>query len=83
MSNTPMPVIGFAMDVAVTDDEERSTTVALLTLESGELTFEFAINAAGAEAMIGYLQQFVDLVHPFRPVFVRRHAVAAHEMPLE
>jgi hypothetical protein len=36
--------------------------VALLTLETGELTFEFAINEDGAQAMVGNLQQFLDMV---------------------
>jgi hypothetical protein len=34
----------------------------LLTLETGELTFEFAINEDGAQAMVGNLQQFLDMV---------------------
>ncbi|WP_292058272.1 hypothetical protein [Mesorhizobium sp.] len=45
-----MPVTGFAMDVATSEDGE--ITIALLTLETGELTFEFAINEDGAKAMI-------------------------------
>jgi hypothetical protein len=36
--------------------------VDLLTLETGELTFEFAINEEGAEAMVENLQQFLDMV---------------------
>jgi hypothetical protein len=60
MSDTPMPVTGFAMDVAMSDDGQ--TMVALLTLETGELTFEFAINEDGARAMAGNLQQFLEMV---------------------
>jgi hypothetical protein len=45
-----MPVTGFALDVAMTEDGQ--TMVALLTLETGELTFEFAINEDGAKAMV-------------------------------
>jgi hypothetical protein len=60
MSDTPMPVTGFSMDVTMSEDGQ--TMVALLTLETGELAFEFAINDEGAQAMIEYLQQFVDLV---------------------
>jgi hypothetical protein len=60
MSDTPMPVTGFAMDVAMSEDGQ--TMVALLTLETGELTFEFAINEDGAQAMVGNLQQFLDMV---------------------
>jgi hypothetical protein len=60
MSDTPMPVTGFSMDVAMSEDGQ--TMVALLTLETGELTFEFAINEDGAEAMVGNLQQFLDMV---------------------
>jgi hypothetical protein len=40
MSDPPMPVTGFALDVAMSEDGQ--TMVALLTLETGELTFEFA-----------------------------------------
>jgi hypothetical protein len=36
MSETPMPVTGFAMDVAKSEDGQ--TMVAVLTLETGELT---------------------------------------------
>jgi hypothetical protein len=36
--------------------------VDLFTLETGELTFEFAINEEGAEAMVENLQQFLDMV---------------------
>lgn len=60
MSDTPMPVTGFAMDVAMSEDGQ--TMVALLTLETGELTFEFAINEDGARAMVGNLQQFLEMV---------------------
>jgi hypothetical protein len=60
MSNTPMPVTGFALDIAMSEDGR--TMVALLTLETGELTFEFAINEDGAQAMVGNLQQFLDMV---------------------
>jgi hypothetical protein len=35
--------------------------VALLTLETGELTFEFAINEEGAQAMVENLHQFLDI----------------------
>jgi hypothetical protein len=60
MSDTPMPVTGFALDMATSEDSQ--TMVALLTLETGELTFEFAINDEGARAMVENLQQFVELV---------------------
>ena len=60
MSDTPMPVTGFSMDVAMSEDGQ--TMVALLTLETGELTFEFAINEDGAKAMAGNLQQFLEMV---------------------
>jgi hypothetical protein len=60
MSDTPMPVTGFSMDVTMS--ENGQTMVAVLTLETGELTFEFAINDEGAQLMIEYLQQFIDLV---------------------
>jgi hypothetical protein len=60
MSDTPMPVTGFAMDVAISEDGEMM--VAVLTLETGELTFEFAINEDGAEAMVENLQQFLEMV---------------------
>ncbi|WP_394885788.1 hypothetical protein ACG873_01605 (plasmid) [Mesorhizobium sp. AaZ16] len=42
MSDTPMPVTGFSMDVSMSEDGRRM--VALLTLETGDLTFEFAVN---------------------------------------
>jgi hypothetical protein len=54
-----MPVTGFALDMAMSEDGR--TMVALLTLESGELAFEFAVNEDGAEAMIENLQQFLDM----------------------
>ena len=60
MADTPMPVTGFSMDVMESPDGQ--TMVAVLTLESGELTFEFAINDEGAKAMAGNLQQFLDMV---------------------
>jgi len=60
MSDTPMPVTGFSMDVSMSEDGQ--TMVALLTLETGELTFEFAINEDGAKAMAGNLQQFLEMV---------------------
>jgi hypothetical protein len=60
MSDTPMPVTGFAMDVAMSEDGEMM--VAVLTLETGELTFEFAINEDGAEAMVENLLQFLEMV---------------------
>jgi hypothetical protein len=60
MSDTPMPVTGFSMDVTMSADGQ--TMVALLTLETGELAFEFAINEDGAQAMVGNLQQFLDMV---------------------
>jgi hypothetical protein len=60
MSDTPMPVTGFSMDVAMS--ENGQTMVALLTLETGELSFEFAINAEGARAIVENLQQFLDMV---------------------
>jgi hypothetical protein len=60
MSDTPMPVTGFAMDAV--ESEDGQTIVAVLTLQTGELTFEFAINEAGAQAMVGNLQQFLDMV---------------------
>ena len=64
MSDTPMPVTGFALDMAMSEDGR--TMVALLTVESGELAFEFAVNEDGAEAMIENLQQFLDMVHGAR-----------------
>jgi hypothetical protein len=60
MNDTPMPVTGFALDVAMSEDGQ--TMVALLTLETGELAFEFAINKDVAQAMVGNLQQFLDMV---------------------
>jgi hypothetical protein len=60
MSDTPMPVTGFSMDVAMSEDDQ--TMVALLTLETGELTFQFAINEEGAQAMVGNLRQFLAMV---------------------
>jgi hypothetical protein len=45
MSDTPMPVTGFALDVSMSEDGQ--TIVALLTLQTGELTFEFAITRMG------------------------------------
>ncbi len=60
MSDTPMPVTGFALDVSMSEDGQ--TIVALLTLQTGELTFEFAINEDGARAMAGNLEQFLAMV---------------------
>jgi hypothetical protein len=60
MNDTPMPVTGFALDVATS--EEGEIMVALLTVEAGERTFAFAINEDGVKALIENLQQFVDLV---------------------
>jgi hypothetical protein len=60
MADTPMPVTGFALDMATSEDSQ--TMVALLTLETGELTFEFAINEEGAQAMVENLQQFLEMV---------------------
>jgi hypothetical protein len=60
MADTPMPVTGFALDAAMSEDGR--TMVALLTLQTGELTFEFAINDDGAKAMVENLQQFLDMV---------------------
>jgi hypothetical protein len=57
MSDTPMPVTGFAME-----SEDGQTIVAVLTLQTGDLTFEFAINEDAAQAMVGSLQQFLDMV---------------------
>lgn len=56
---TPMPVTGFAMDAV--ESEDGQTIVAVLTLQTGELTFEFAINEDGAEAMVENLQQFLEM----------------------
>jgi hypothetical protein len=47
------------MDVTMSEDGQ--TMVALLTLETGELTFEFAINEEGAQAMVENLHQFLDI----------------------
>jgi hypothetical protein len=60
MNDAPMSVTGFALDTATSEDGE--IMVALLTVETGELTFEFAINEDGVKALIENLQQFVDLV---------------------
>jgi hypothetical protein len=60
MSDAPMPVTGFAMDAV--ESEDGQTIVAVLTLQTGDLTFEFAVNDAGAEAMVESLQQFLDMV---------------------
>jgi hypothetical protein len=49
MIDTPMPVTGFSMDVSMSEDGQ--TLVALLTLETGELAFEFAINENGGQAV--------------------------------
>jgi hypothetical protein len=59
MADTPMPVTGFSMDAMESADGQ--TMVAVLTLQSGDLTFEFAINENGAEAMVGSLQQFLEM----------------------
>jgi hypothetical protein len=60
MADTPMPVTGFSMDAV--ESEDGQTMVAVLTLESGDFTFEFAINDDGAQAMVASLQQFLDMV---------------------
>ncbi len=60
MCDTPMPVTGFSMDPMESPDGQ--TMVAVLTLQTGDLTFEFAINEDGAKAMAGNLQQFLDMV---------------------
>jgi hypothetical protein len=60
MNDSPMPVTGFSMDVTMSEDGQ--TMVALLTLETGELAFEYAINADGAQAIVENLQQFLDMV---------------------
>jgi hypothetical protein len=60
MADAPMPVTGFSMDAMESPDGQ--TVIAVLTLQSGELTFEFAINAEGAKAMAANLQQFLDIV---------------------
>ena len=59
MSDTPMPVTGFAMDAVKSEDGH--TIVAVLTLQTGKPTFEFAINEDGGGAMVGNLEQFLDL----------------------
>ncbi len=56
MSDTPMPVTGFALDVSMSEDGQ--TIVALLTLQTGELTFEFAINEDGARGCLRSLEQY-------------------------
>jgi hypothetical protein len=48
MADTPMPVTGFALDMAISEDD--GTMVALLTLQTGELIFEFATNDEGAHS---------------------------------
>lgn len=60
MSDTPMPVTGFAVDAAMLEDGQ--TVVAILTLQSGDQTFEFAINGEGATAMAEDLRAFLDIV---------------------
>lgn len=60
MSDTPMLVTGFALDAV--ESEDGTTMVAVLTLKAGGSTFEFAINADGARAMVGNLRQFLDMV---------------------
>jgi hypothetical protein len=55
-----MPVTGFSMDAM--ESPEGQTMVAVLTLRTGDLTFEFAINEDGAKAMARNLQQFLDMV---------------------
>jgi hypothetical protein len=60
MSDTPMLVTGFALDMAMSPD--GGTMVAFLTLQTGELTFEFAINEEGVEEMVESLRQFVDMM---------------------
>jgi type IV secretory pathway VirB4 component len=60
MADTPMPITGFSMDAMESPDGQ--TMVAVLTLQTGELTFEFAINEEGAKAMARNLQQFLDMV---------------------
>jgi hypothetical protein len=59
MADTPMPITGFTLGLAMSEDGQ--TTVAILTLETGELTFEFAINEDGARALAGNLEQFVAM----------------------
>jgi hypothetical protein len=74
-----MPVTGFAMDVV--ESEDGQTVVALLTLQSGDLAFEFAINQDGANAMVGSLQPFLDMIQsgaagrtdPRLPLTGKRH----------
>lgn len=53
MSDTPMPVTGFAMDAV--ESEDGQTIVAVLTLQTGEPTFEFAIMRMLAEPWPGTL----------------------------
>jgi type IV secretory pathway VirB4 component len=60
MADTPMPITGFSMDAMESPDGQ--TMVAVLTLQTGELTFEFAINEEGAKAMARNLQQFLNMV---------------------
>jgi hypothetical protein len=60
MTDTPMPVTGFSMDAMESPDGQ--TIVAVLTLQTGDLTFEFAMNEDGAKAMARNLQQFLDMV---------------------
>ncbi len=60
MADTPMLVTGFALDMAMSED--GGTVVAFLTLQTGELTFEFAINEEGVQSVIESLQQFLDVV---------------------
>jgi hypothetical protein len=59
MDYTPMPITGFAMDAAMSEDGK--TIVAVLTLQTGELTFKFAINEDGARVMSENLQEFLDI----------------------
>lgn len=60
MSDTPLPVTGFALDAV--ESEDGQTMVAVLTVEAGGLTFEFAINQDGAKAIAGNLEQFLHLL---------------------
>jgi hypothetical protein len=55
-----MPVTGFFIDALESPDGQ--TMVAVLTLQTGNLTFEFAINEDGAKAMVENLQQFLDMM---------------------
>lgn len=59
MADTPMPVTGFSMDAMESPDGQ--SMVAVLTHQTGDLTFEFAINEDGAKAMVDNLQQFLDM----------------------